>query len=94
MSIERDQARYILFLIDSKMKEHDGKIFCSYDDAKRYAVECIEEGYCNKFVVGMFVMNPHEEVSYISMVETMGFKGDKRRAEQLFLFDQRAKKIF
>ena len=35
--------RYIIFLIDSKIKQHDGKIFCSYDEARKYASDCIND---------------------------------------------------
>lgn len=66
--------RYILFLIDSKHKEHDGKIFCSHRDALEYAHECIKEKHCDKAVIGMFCINPNAEEMFISMVETIDFK--------------------
>jgi hypothetical protein len=45
MTADISSLRYILFLIDSKIKEHDGKIFSSYNEAKQYAIECISEKY-------------------------------------------------
>lgn len=81
-----NNARYILFLIDSKIKDHDGKIFCSYKEAKQYANDCISENYCDKAVVGMFLMNPDIQEMNISMVETIGFVGDKKSINQLQLF--------
>jgi hypothetical protein len=87
--METEAMRYILFLIDSKVKQHDGLIFCSYDDALDYARECIEEKYCNKAVIGLFVMEKEAEHMPISMVETIGFVGDKKNVNQLELFKRR-----
>jgi hypothetical protein len=83
--MELANARYILFLIDSKIKDHDGKIFCSLNDAREYAKDTIKEGYADKAVVGMFVWNEYAKEMLISMVETIGFKGDKKDALQLKL---------
>ena len=81
-----DSARYILFLIDSKIKQHDGKIFCSHKEAREYASDCITENYCNKAVIGMFSMNTQAKEMIITMVETIGFAGDKKNINQLELF--------
>lgn len=81
-----EDLRYIVFLLDSKVKEHDGKIFCSLPDARQYAIEAIDENYCDKAVVGMFVMQSHAKEMTITMIETMGFAKDKKDANQLVLF--------
>lgn len=81
-----ESARYILFLIDSKFKEHDGKIFCSYKEAREYASDCIADKYCDKAVIGLFSLNTQEKEMFISMVETIGFVGDKKNVNQLQLF--------
>lgn len=78
--------RYILFLIDSKIKDHDGKIFCSYSDAKEYANDCIKENYADKAVIGIFYLNSQAKEMLITMVETIGFVGDKKNVAQLELF--------
>ena len=78
--------RYILFLIDSKIKQHDGKIFCSYDEARKYASDCINDNYSDKAVIGMFCLNPNSKEMLITMVETIGFSGDKKNVNQLQLF--------
>lgn len=78
--------RYILFLIDSKIKEHDGKIFCSYDEARQYASHCINDNYSDKAVIGMFCLDPNSKEMLITMVETIGFSGDKKNVNQLQLF--------
>lgn len=78
--------RYILFLIDSKIKQHDGKIFCSYDEARQYASDCINDNYSDKAVIGMFCLNPNSKEMLITMVETIGFSGDKKNVNQLQLF--------
>lgn len=81
-----ENARYILFLIDSKIKDHDGKIFCCLSDAREYAKDTIKEKYADKAVVGMFVWNQDAREMLITMVETIGFKNDKTNATQLKLF--------
>jgi len=81
-----DSSRYILFLIDTKFKQNDGRIFCSYKDAKEYASDCISDKYCDKAVIGMFSLNTQAKEMFISMVETIGFKGDKKNVNQLELF--------
>jgi hypothetical protein len=78
--------RYILFLIDSKIKQHDGKIFCSYDEARQYACDCIIEKYSDKAVIGLFCVDPNAKEMLITMVETIGFSGDKKNINQLQLF--------
>lgn len=80
------KLRYIVFLIDSKHKEHDGRVYCSFDDARDAAVRCIDERYCDKAVIGMFVMDQQAEDMTITKVETFGFPGDKKRMDQLDLF--------
>jgi len=78
--------RYILFLIDSKVKQHDGKIFCSYEETRQYANDCINDNYSDKAVIGMFCLNPSSKEMLITMVETIGFSGDKKSINQLQLF--------
>ena len=82
-------ARYILFLIDSKYKEHDGMIFSSYKEAREYASDCFKDNYCDKAVIGMFCLSTQEAEMMITMVETIGFKADKKNVNQLELFSQR-----
>lgn len=80
--------RYILFLIDSKIKQHDGKIFCSLQDARNYAIDCIKDKYSDRAVIGMFSINIQSREMLITMVETIGFGGDKKNINQLELFRQ------
>lgn len=85
--MESSLLRYIVFTIDSKIKDHDGKIFCSYEDAKQFASRCInDDNYSDKAVIGMFYMNQNEEEMLITKVETIGFKNDKTNINQLQLF--------
>lgn len=79
-------GRYILFLIDSKHKSHDGIIFTSYAEAKEYAIGCLDGIYANKAVIGFFSMDTNAKEMLISCVETIGFKGDKKNINQLELF--------
>jgi len=83
-----DSARYILFLIDTKLKQNDGKIFCSYKEAREYANDCISDNYCDKAVIGMFSLNTQAKEMFISMVETIGFTRDKKNVNEFELFKQ------
>lgn len=80
--------RYIVFLIDSKIKEHDGKIFCSYEQAREYVGDCIADDYADKAVIGMFCQDPNAREMLITMVETIGFARDKKDVNQLQLFSK------
>lgn len=78
--------RYIVFLIDSKLKDHDGKVFASYSAAKEFVVDMINEKYADKAVIGLFYLEPNRQEMHISHIDTVGFKGDKKSASQLQLF--------
>lgn len=80
------EARYIVFLLDSKFKEHDGKVFVSHAEARQWAGECVQDKYCDKFVIGMFVFEPGHREMLISYVQSFGFRGDVKKIEQLSLF--------
>jgi len=88
MTPDEKNLRYILFLIDSKVKQHDGKIFSSYQEAREYASDCINENYADKAVIGMFYLEADSKEMMISKVETIGFVGDKKNVNQLELFKQ------
>lgn len=81
-----EEVRYVLFMLDSSL-QHDGMIFKSYKEAKQYAIDCINDKYCNRFIVGMF-KHTNNERECISHVESFGFKGDKKEATQLQLFKE------
>jgi hypothetical protein len=82
-----NNLRYIIFLIDSKMKEHDGKIFASYQEAKEFASDIIADKFADKAVIGTFCLENVKEI-FISQIETIGFNGDKKNVNQLNLFSQ------
>lgn len=86
MTPQEKDLRYILFLIDSKVKQHDGKIFSSHQEALEYANDCIKDDYCDKAVIGMFLIDQNEKEMLITKVETIGFSGDKKNVNQLELF--------
>lgn len=83
-----NQLRYIVFLIDSKYKEHDGKIFSSHKDALEFTNNIITEKYADKAIIGMFTIDLNCEELLISMIQTIGFVGDKKDVYQLDLFKQ------
>lgn len=87
-NIMETNLRYIIFVIDSKYKQHDGKIFTSLSDAREFAKDLMEEEWNKgcKAVIGTFLFEPHIRDMYISQIETIGFAGDKKKKEQLDLF--------
>jgi hypothetical protein len=83
---EMKNLRFIVFLIDSKFKEHDGKLFSSLREAKEFVVECMAENYCDKAVIGTVYIDLNSKEMLISKVETFGFTGDRKNIDQLQLF--------
>jgi hypothetical protein len=81
-----DKLRYIVFMIDSKTKDHDGKVFTKHEDAKEYAAAIIDSQYADRAVIGMFYLNEQAREMIITKVETIGFRGDKTKLRQLDLF--------
>jgi len=86
MTLEIKDARYIVMMLDTKGQEHDGEIFCDLKSAKEYALDALKDNYCDKIVIGYFVLEANREQMPISFVETIGFRNDKSRVEQLRLF--------
>jgi hypothetical protein len=80
------KLRYIVFLIDTKIKDHDGKIYTSYKDAKQFCANTMKEKYADKAVIGMFQVDTNIQEMNISMIETIGFPNDKKAFEQIDLF--------
>lgn len=81
------KCHYIVFLIDSKIKDHDGKVFSGYADAKSFVAELLsDKNYADKAVIGQFIFDPNTKEMYIGMIETIGFTGDKKAINQLDLF--------
>jgi hypothetical protein len=81
-----EKLRYIAFLIDTKIKDHDGKVFCSYDDAKIFIHDILTEKYADKAIIGVFKIDENSREMLITSIETIGFNGDKKNAAQLNLF--------
>jgi hypothetical protein len=87
MMMNAKNLRYIVFLIDSKYKQHDGKIFCTPGAAREFLVDTFTEDYADKAIIAEFYMEPEHEFMFISTVETFGFHHDKKRIEQMELFE-------
>ena len=77
-NFKETNLRYIVFLIDSKIKDHSGKIFISLHNAKEYAKDLISENYADKAIIGMFYLIADSSEMLITMIETIGFPGDKK----------------
>lgn len=81
-----ENLRYIVLLLESKYKDHDGKVFIDLSEAREWCKDVIEEKYADKIVIGMFVNHNTRQMN-ISLVETYGFAGDKKDPHQLKLFE-------
>ena len=93
--MEPKNLRYIVFLLDTNsasflssgaVDKHDGRIFSSLADARDYAVESIHDKLCNRFVIGIFLIDLHSNTMGITAIETFGFKKDRKNIIQLDLF--------
>jgi len=86
MDYRIENLRYIVFMIDSKIKQHDGKVFCNHSDAKEFVSDMIKDNYCDKAVIGMFLIDPMAKEMNIEFIESIGFPKDKKSVEQMDLF--------
>lgn len=80
--------RYIVFFIDSKYSEHDGKIFTELKETREWCKDAIESQYADKIVIGQFEARAalNFKTAFISMIETYGFRNKKKNYIQLELF--------
>ena len=88
--------RYIVFYLNTDVAQylsdgtridtHDGDIYRSLTEAKESAMKAIKAKHCTRFIIGVFVWDAQAERMGISMVETFGFRNDKKNPEQLDLF--------
>lgn len=81
-----NDINYIVLLIDSKYKNHDGKVFKSYRMAKEWCRDVIQDGYADKIILGTVSNDSTEEERNIHLIETFGFKKDVTKFEQLAMF--------
>lgn len=96
MTPDIKNLRYIVFLLNpetpskfpdgTKIDTHDGAIFRTPEEAHEYAESAIKDKECTRFAIGVFVWDELDPQMYISHIETYGFKHDKKRVEQLELF--------
>lgn len=84
MQLNPDTHQYMS--TGERIDTHDGNIFSNLNDAREYAQEAIQSKDCTRFAIGMFVMDFQAERMSISMVETFGFRKDKKNVNQLALF--------
>jgi hypothetical protein len=84
--MDPSMLRYIVFVLDMIYKQHDGKVFCSLEEAREFAKDYLNDGSAEKAVIGMFLLDPGAKEMNITYVESFGFKKDKKNVEQLMLF--------
>lgn len=97
--MELKNLRYIVMMLNPDVQQysstgerldtHDGNIFCSIEDAREYAQDAIDNNLCTRFAIGTFVMDLQRENMMISLVETFGFRNDRKNVIQLSLFKDR-----
>jgi len=78
--------RYIVFIIDSKYKDHSGKVFCNLQDANVYAKDLLNDNYGDKMMIGMFYEDSQTQEKNITYIKSIGFTGDKKIKNQLSIF--------
>lgn len=78
------EGMFIVFLIDPKHNEHDGRIFRSIDRARDHVTDALKYKYCSKAVIGFAVYDKHDEMT-ISQVQAFGFKKNEN-INQLSMF--------
>ena len=83
--MEANKLRYIVMVLDTKSKDHDGKVFASYDEAREFASDYLNDKFCDKIVIGMFYLSDFKEI-LITNIETFGFTGDNKNFNQSKLF--------
>lgn len=88
-TVSVENSRYVVFCIDTKIKDHSGKIFASHKEAKDFANDLINDNYANKAVIGMFNFSRTDKEMNITLIDTIGWNGDKKEANQLQLFLKR-----
>ena len=81
-----ENLRYIVFVIDSKYKSHDGKIFSSVEEAREFVVDTMDYDYGDKAVIGCFHLDKDHKEMLITHIDSVGFKGDKKNINQTQLF--------
>jgi hypothetical protein len=94
--MDAKDIRYIVMMLNpdahqytssgERIDTHDGEIFSNLKDAREYALDSINSKQCTRFAIGMFVFDSQAEKMSISMVETFGFRNDKKSTDQLDLF--------
>jgi len=94
--MDAKDIRYIVFLLNTevqpyhkgigKVETHEGIMFACKSEAREYAIDCVRDKLCTRFVIGVTFIDPNAKVTYINNVETFGFKHDKKNVIQLELF--------
>ena len=78
---------FIVFLLDTKNNQHDGKTFLKIKEAREYVKENIDDLYYDKAIIGFSVLSINTRETSITEIETYGFKNSKKKVEQLRLFN-------
>jgi len=82
-----EDLRFIVFVLDSKIEQHDGKVFTSMYDARKFVKDCIDEKWGSKMIIGSFVFNQEHKEMNIEFIETYEFPFSKKKISQLNLFE-------
>lgn len=84
--MEVENLRYVVFVIDSKYKDHDGKVFATLDAAREFIMYSLCFDYADKAVIGCFYLDNNSKEMNITQIDSVGFKGDKTNINQTKLF--------
>ena len=84
--MSESDLRYIVFVIDGRMKQHEGVIVTSLQDARREAQEQLREMQGTKMILASFILDPKNPYMYLHEVEVIDSKTSERKLNQLNLF--------
>ncbi len=83
-----EDLRFIVFVLDSTIEQHDGKVFSNIADARLFVKDCIDENWGSKMIIGSFVFNLQQKEMNIEFIETFGLNTSKKKIQQLDLFQK------
>lgn len=82
------QIRFIVFLIDSKYEQHDGYIFSSIAEARKYGEDSLLENYCTGVIIADFIFDKEHKEMQLHEVDKFSAKEVKRKRKMPELFRQ------
>jgi len=84
-----EDLRYIVFVLDSKIEQHDGKVFLLLGDVRKFIIDCLEQKWGSKIIVGSFVQAYGLSMN-IEFIETIGLPASEKKISKMQIFNQKS----